>query len=473
MFKGSRSTLVLGSLLVAGLGFSVEARADWPMYNHDAAGSRFAAEEHRLGPTNVPYLEPAWTFATPQPVTATPAVVGGRVYAGDYSGMFYALRATDGEVRWQTQVNGGISGSALVDGKMVIFGDQAGYVYGLDKNKGTIKWQVRPNPHPFSAVYGSATKVGPYVAIGFASNEWFAPAVIPGYPCCTFRGSVAMINPKNGSVVWQTYFVSEDESAAGASGAPMWSTPTYDPQLGLLFITTGNNYTTPANGMSDSVMALDPDTGAIVWSNQRYANDTWNVLFPPFPPTPDYDIGDSPQIYALADGTKVVGTGQKSGFFHLLDAATGAEIATRQFQVASQPLGGMFADSAYVDGVVYANTAAYPDYGEVVAFTGDTSEELWRFHVGDGGNTLSGVAVANGVVYFSAMDGHLYAVRASDGQGLAAVPIGAHTSGPAVSGGRVFVGTGDSFSLFSGNPGPGSIVALAAGCDHDDEETDD
>lgn len=473
MFQSFRSALVLGSFLAAGLGFAAEAQADWSMYNHDREGSRFASEEHQLGVSNAAQLTPKWTFVTPQPVTGTPAVVGGRVFVGDYSGAFYGLRARDGKLRWATQVNGGITASALVANKQVIIGDLAGYVYALDKKTGAIKWQVRPNPHPLAAVYSSATKVGKYIAIGFSSMEWIAPGSDPNYPCCTFRGSVALINPKNGDVVWQTYFVSEDEAAAGASGAPVWSTPTYDPQLGLIFVTTGNNYTQPANGLSDSVVALDAETGAIVWSNQRYANDAWNILFPPFPPTPDYDIGDSAQIYHLPDGTKVVGTGQKSGFFHVLDAATGDEIATRQFQVAAVGLGGLFADSAIAHGIVYANSASYPDFGEVIAFTGDTDLELWRFHVPNGGLTLSGVAVANGVVYFSAMDGKLYAVRASNGTALAQVPIGAHTSGPSISGGRVFVGTGDSFSLFYGNPGPGSVVSLGAGCDHDDDEIDD
>jgi polyvinyl alcohol dehydrogenase (cytochrome) len=470
MPRVSKSFLTAVFLFVTGGALTTEARADWPTYNHDGEGSRHAADEDHLGPLNAAQLAPKWTFETPGAVTGTPAVVGGRVFAGDYTGTFYSLRAKDGKLRWKTQVNGAISASALVTGNRVIFGDLSGHVYSLDKKTGAIQWQTRPNPHPFSAVYGSATKVGRYVAIGFSSMEWFAPAIIPDYPCCSFRGSVALIDPKNGNVVWQTYFVSDQESANGVAGVPVWSTPTYDPGLGLIFVTTGNNYTFPANNLSDSVVALDPETGAIVWANQRYADDTWNILYPPFPPTPDYDIGDSAQIYTLPDGTKVVGAGQKSGFFHVLEAATGQEIATRQFQVAAAGLGGMFADSAYAGGVVYANSANFPSYGEVIAFTGDTSQELWRFQVGNGGNTLSGVAVANGVVYFSAMDGNLYAVRASDGAGLAQVAIGAHTSGPSVSGGRVFVGTGDSFGLFYGYTATGSIVSLGAGCDHDDAE---
>jgi polyvinyl alcohol dehydrogenase (cytochrome) len=476
-----KSVLRVGivSSLVA-LVFAPEARADWPMYNHDIRGTRSNPDEHHLSPANAGQLAIEWSHPTPAPVTGTPAVKNGHVYAGDFSGAFYALRASDGSVEWQTQVAGSVSGSALVRKNRVIFGDLSGNVYGLDRKTGAIVWQVRPNDHPWAAVYGSATPVGPYVAIGVSSNEWFAPAVVPGYPCCTFRGSVALLDPKDGSVVWQRYFITPEEAASGAAGAPVWSTPTYDPSSGLLYTTTGNNYKDPGTALSDSIIALDADTGAIVWANQRYQNDTWNVLYPPMPPHPDYDIGDSPQIYHLPNGRKVVGAGQKSGFFHVLDAHTGQLVNTRQMEPAgTSALGGVFADSAVVDGTVYANGGNYPQFGDVFAFSGDAKKELWRFHTPNQAD-LSGVAVANGVVYFSSLDGSLYALRASDGALLKQLAINANTSGPSVDGGHVYVGTGNGIGYFSGVLEPGNIVSLTAphaphhdDCDDDDDDGDD
>lgn len=474
-----KSVLRVGFFCLAGLSLVPEAKADWPMYNHDVKGTRSNPDEHHLGPNNAGQLAVEWSFPTPSPVSGTPAVKDNVVYAGDFSGAFYALHAGDGSVKWETQVTGSVSGSALVRKNRVIFGDLSGYVYGLDKKTGAIAWQIRPDPHPWAAIYGSATPVGPYVAIGISSNEWFAPAVVPGYPCCTFRGSVVLIDPKDGAVVWQTHFITPAESASGASGAPVWSTPTYDPHLGLIYTTTGNNYTEPATGRSDSIVALDADSGQIVWSNQRYANDTWNVLFPPFPPHPDYDIGDSPQIYTLPNGRKVVGAGQKSGFYHVLDALTGQTINQRQFESASTTaLGGLFADSAVVNGIVYANGGVYPDNGDVIAFTGDAKKELWRYHTATEAN-LSGVAVANGVVYFSSLDGNFYALRASNGNLLKKLPINANTSGPAIDDGHVYVGTGNAIGYFSGVLEPGNIVSLTAPhshghneCDTDDDDDD-
>jgi outer membrane protein assembly factor BamB len=73
------------------------------------------------------------------------------------------------------------------------------------------------------------------------------------------------------------------------------------------------------------------------------------------------------------------------------------------------------------------------------------------------GVETSGVAIANGVVYFKpTFDPNLYAIRATDGTRLAAVQIGGSNSGVSVSGGQVFVGLGN---IYAGG-GPGGIVAL-------------
>jgi polyvinyl alcohol dehydrogenase (cytochrome) len=177
------------------------------------------------------------------------------------------------------------------------------------------------------------------------------------------------------------------------------------------------------------------------------------------------DIGDSAQVYALPSGQKVVGAGQKSGFFHVLDAATGAEVAVEQF-VPPGGNGGLFADSAVAGGIVFANGSNWPGggtpvTGSLVAFTGDASQELWRFDV-PGTANMAGVAVANGVVYFeSYQGGTLYALSAVTGAPLATIAIGTSASGPAVDRGQVYAGTGDPFQLiFTGTPAPGSVLAL-------------
>jgi polyvinyl alcohol dehydrogenase (cytochrome) len=430
------------------------------MYNHDVQGTRHNDAEWRLSPFTVPFLRELWSVTTPGAVTGTPIVVDDRLYVGDWTGGFYKLRASDGQNVWSAQALAPISASALVTGNRVIVGDQAGVIYGLDRGTGALRWQIRPNPHKLAAIFSSPTPVGPYVAIGVSSNEEEA-ATQPGYACCSFRGSVVLVDPRDGQVKWQTYFISDAQSAAGSAGAPVWSTPTYDDDLDLIYVSTGNNYSEPTTEQSDAVIALDGNTGAVRWQNQRILGDVSNFTYP-IGPNRDADFGDSPQIYRLWNGRKVVSAGAKNGVFWVFDAATGQMLKERQIQPGGS-LGGLFSDAATAYGLIFANGSdwadpfdfsALPTGGLLTAFTGDAQHVLWQKTTPQSVN-MSGVAVANAVVYFSSCNpgtgsrllddaGTLYAVNALTGTTLATKPLGhCALSGPAISNGRIFVGSGN------------------------------
>jgi polyvinyl alcohol dehydrogenase (cytochrome) len=423
-----------------------------------------------------------WTFPTHGPVAGTPAVVNDHVYAADATGTVYALDR-DGHELWETQLAVGptfsnvkVTASALVTNHTVIIGDLSGTIHGLDVDTGKEKWAVRPNPHRYASIWGSATMVGHDVAIGVASYEEFeAPFLRPDYRP-SFRGSLVLLDPADGHVIWQTYTISAAESAAGAAGAAIWSSPTYDRATNILYATTGNNYSTPTadsptTGQSDAFIAFDAADGHIRWVNQRQADDTWSFSFGESSDAhPDFDIGDSPQVYTLG-GRTLVSAGQKSGFFHVLDAATGAQVSPPIQLAPGGTVGGLFADSAYADGVVYANgtdwpgllTGQPPKRGILSAVAADGSHELWHFDTPFSPN-ISGTAVANGVVYFQSMlDGTFYALDAATGSLLAEVATGGESSGPAVSRGQIYLGTGEAAFPFL-NPkltlGPGSLIAL-------------
>jgi polyvinyl alcohol dehydrogenase (cytochrome) len=57
----------------------------------------------------------------------------------------------------------------------------------------------------------------------------------------------------------------------GPSGASIWSVPTLDPKRNLIYVTTGDNFSSPATLTSHAVLALGPATGRIVWSRQMTA----------------------------------------------------------------------------------------------------------------------------------------------------------------------------------------------------------
>ena len=285
---------------------------------------------------------------------------------------------------------------------------------------------------------------------------------------------MAAFDPVTGKLRWQTYLISAAEAAAGSSGAAVWSTPTYDPELNLIYVSTGNNYSTPATAKSDAIVALDPADGHIVWANQLHADDIFTLKYPFGDPNhPDFDFGDSPQVFRLANGRAVVGAGQKSGFFHLLDARTGQLLDNLQV-VPGGRVGGLFADSAFAAGTTYVNGSDWAPsdvnhlgqggVGHVAAIRSRNHKLKLRWDVKtENSPNLGAVAFANGVVYFlSSRAGDLYALDAKTGKTLTKLHLGTGISGPSVSHGRVFVGTGDGFSFASNQPSPpsGSLFAL-------------
>jgi outer membrane protein assembly factor BamB len=118
-------------------------------------------------------------------VYATPVVIDNTVYAGDTSGLFYALMSR-GQLVWQYKAQVAITSGALVTNHMVFFGDQGGTIYGLDRTNGQIVWSVRPNPHPLSAIWGSPTWAEGGLIFGIAPKEEDASQA-PGSPYCPSR----------------------------------------------------------------------------------------------------------------------------------------------------------------------------------------------------------------------------------------------------------------------------------------------
>jgi polyvinyl alcohol dehydrogenase (cytochrome) len=416
---------------------------DWPMYNRDVLGTRFNPAEKTLTRDSVKRLTIKWFFPTKGDVYATPSVVQDIVYAGDTSGTFYALKRS-GTLKWRATGFAPITASALVtngpnetDG-MVIFGDQAGYIHGLKRDNGEQVWAVQPNPNG---------------VIGISSFETLS----------TFRGSVVSLDPNTGKTIWQTYLITDQEQKNGSSGAGVWSTPTYDAENDMVYVTTANNYTAPATGTSDAFVALKGKDGTKVWIKQRVQKDIGNI---------EADFGDSPHVYTISNGTtveKVVGAGEKeTGKYWVLDAATGDMVGSIQAVPSCPGSEGLFATGAVSEGVVFVNGVNcnipskppfLPPTGAVVALKSDASQKLWAYP-SFFAPVLSGVAVANGVVYFNAsgLFSILYALDAETGRVLAGVLTSGGISGPSVSKGQIYVGTGTKFA--SSVPTSTGIVAI-------------
>ncbi len=304
--------------------------ANWRFQTPGAAG---------LTAAQLPKLKLRWAYAFEggTNMRAQPAVYRGRVILGGPDGSVVALDSKTGCTHWQSkataQIRTGVA-VAIVKGRALAFlGDTAGFVSAFDAETGTTVWKRRIDDHP--ATLASATPVfhEGRLYVGAASYEE-SSAARPDYPCCTFRGSVSALDAATGAVVWKTWTVPETASAQldnkkgrklmGPSGVGVWAAPTVDASKGVLYVSTGDNYSDPPTALSDSVLALALADGQLVWSKQLLAGDAFNVACAAGPNCPDsngpdHDLGGSPMLVSLAGGRRAILVGQKSGQMHALD----------------------------------------------------------------------------------------------------------------------------------------------------------
>jgi polyvinyl alcohol dehydrogenase (cytochrome) len=500
----------------------------WPMAFHDPVASSFNPVEKHIGIHNAHQLEVKWIFdATVAnhpvgPMHATPIVLGDAIYVGDTLGRFYAI-SRDGALRWEyvtrpfkkellkailtpapsdgpmPEVAGTpIVGAAVIPPHLpyVIFGDLAGNIYALNRHTGEEVWvQEAVDPHPLGGVGGNALLViGNRVVIGFSSLEDLA-FVLPQYDCCTHRGFVVALQAATGEELWRfepipaTAVHPLPDTLApfkiGPAGADIWGQPTYDRQSHTIFIGTGQNFSPSSTGDtpgSDAIMALDADTGTRKWATQFTSGDIWVTGLPNPDATGrflDQDVGDSPKVYRLADGRKVVGAGQKSGVYHVLDAHTGAVIASTPHLQQANILGGFQQGGALAYGRVFQHglhglpplTGEGPFLGTVVALSLDGTTELWRWEK-PFALLAGGLAVANGVVFFQSpieesvplqppIEWALYALHAFTGETLLRMPFpGRAVTGPVVSQSRVYFGKGNTAINRIGEDFDGGLICL-------------
>ena len=358
-------------------------RRDWPTIGHDARNTRSQPFERDISPMNVHRLAPKWVASTTGDVSATPAVVKGAVYFGDFGGTVWKLDAKTGDVIWSHSVpdytgNAGdyartspsLAGNTLVVG--VIKGSTAvpgPNMLGIDATTGALKWKTQIHPDFHAAMTGSPVLVGDTVITGVSANGASNPAT------ATFRGAIVALNAQTGSILWRTYSLPDNGGVPGGyAGATMFSPPAVDRSLGLVYGTFGQPYTEPASvtachaahgGFTESceqpgsylrsIVAFDLKTGKPKWSYRVIGHGPWLQACGNQPSTvtwcaPEsdgekWDMGGSGanvmrvrrEGHWRDDGhgeddrhgrneehwREVVGFGGKSGVYTLLDAKTG------------------------------------------------------------------------------------------------------------------------------------------------------
>jgi polyvinyl alcohol dehydrogenase (cytochrome) len=196
---------------------------NWYTWQHDPLGTRNNPAERQITAATVGRLTLKWAFAYPDVPFATPgsqpAVVDGTVYVGAPDARFHALDAGTGVTRWSfdlTTVSGPVDArnqnpvrdGASVVGDRVVFGDTRGYLYALDRASGALVWSTRLDTHPATRITSSPLVYRGRVYVGVSSIETGNGfATDPSYPCCTFRGSVVALDADTGALIWRYHAV--------------------------------------------------------------------------------------------------------------------------------------------------------------------------------------------------------------------------------------------------------------------------
>jgi polyvinyl alcohol dehydrogenase (cytochrome) len=403
---------------------------DWPSYGHDLANSRDGGSG---GPSwnEVPRLAPVWIHASPDgDYTGTPVVAGGMLVVGSSGGTVSALDAATGAVRWERDFDKPINASAAIDAGVVyipLVEPGGPSLVALDAADGHVLWESVLDTQPTGDTYGSPAVWDGKVFMGTSGyfGEQVSEADVQA------RGSVVALDAATGTRLWKTFTV-----PPGHDGGAVWSTPAIDPPTRRLYVGTGNAYHQPAGDMTDSMLALDADTGVVLDHFQAVAGDAWNGA-EDWPQNPDGDFGSSPNLFSAPDGRTLVGQGAKTGYYWALDRAS-MDPVWHTLTGPGSFVGGIIGSTA-VDshGIYGSNTHAglvwALDHGGAISWA---SSDLGPVHWG-------ATAVANGVVYGTDTSGTLVARDAKTGLVLARLPLGAPTwGGVSIAGGSVFTVTG-------------------------------
>ncbi len=306
----------------------------WPTYNGDYSGRRFSPLK-QINSSNAGNLALAWVYRTNSvPVKSTPLEVNGVLYFTVPDNV-WAIDARTGRQIWHYsyQSHGGDHiGHRGVGmwGDWLYFETPDCYLVCLNAKNGNERWRVKIADVALGYFATMAPLVvGNHVVIGVSGDV----TDVPGY--------LESRDPETGAVQWhwntepkagepgsETWPQGSDAIEHG--GGMTWMTGTYDPELNLLYWGTGNPNPVLAgdsrpgdNLYTCSIVALNPDTGKLVWHFQPSPHDThdWDAVQTPI--VFDGDFDGKPR--------KLIAQASRNGYFFVLDRATGKNLLTSPF----------------------------------------------------------------------------------------------------------------------------------------------
>jgi len=342
-------------------------RTNWTQYNFNPNHTGFNPYENVLNASNASNLRLAWSFAARAGLLAPPSVAKGVVYVGSIDHNVYALDAATGTKLWNFTTGDEVDSAPAVVNGVVYVGSLDSNVYALDAATGAELWRFATGLGGFS----SATVANGVVYIGSSDSSLYALDAKTGTKIWSFAtGSAVQSTPAlaNGVV----YVGSNDTTfyaVDAATGTKLWSFSVFlqidkSPAVlnGVVYFSSG-----------DTLYALDAVIGAELWTFRTKA-------------------GNGAGSPSVAHG--VVFVSSSDHHLYALDAVTGTERWS-------------FPRGDEVNSVAIANGVIYLAPNEIFAVNANTGSPLWTSSVGL--SQKAAPVVANGFVYVSAVDGHVYA----------------------------------------------------------------
>jgi alcohol dehydrogenase (cytochrome c) len=349
--KTLAALLVVLALTLGSLASNAAAQtgAVWGVYGGDTANTRYSTL-NQVNTSNVGRLKVAWALqlGSLRSQESTPILVGDLLYVTSSHGPknVFAVDARTGEVKWRysPEVPAGIEqyaccdvnnrGVAHANGKIFV-GRLDGHLVALDAKTGKELWKTQVIDHTGGSVITSPpTIVKNLVITGFGGGEFGV------------RGYISAFDQNTGREVWKLYTVPGPGEAGNDTwkgdswkfgGGVAWHIGSYDPTLNLLYYGTSNpapwgasirgndssNIGQYSNLYTASTLAINPDTGKIVWHYQTTPHDAW-----------DYD-GVNELVLADIDiagqKTPVALKADRNGFFYVLDRRNGKLLSAEKF----------------------------------------------------------------------------------------------------------------------------------------------
>jgi polyvinyl alcohol dehydrogenase (cytochrome) len=405
---------------------------------------------------NVGKLSLKWAFAFPEATCARsqPTVAGNTLFTSSQHGVIYAIDTKTGCIRWTFQAESEVRSAISIgfdknnNANRLYFGDFKANVYALDVQTHQLIWKKKVELNEQAFITGSLTFYQNRLYVPVSSFEVIS-AFDPKYECCKFRGSVVALDATSGEEIWKTYTVDEPKPSMinsagtqnfGPSGAPIWSCPTVDTKRGLLYVGTGENYSSPSSGTSDAIIALSLATGKIQWVKQTISQDAWNgaCTMPNganCPPNhgPDFDFGAPPILVSQKGQADLILAGQKSGMVYAMNPDKNGEILWQARVGRGGIMGGIHWGMASDEKTLFVpinDREAYAEDKDKPAFSGLHAlnildgkfiwSKILENKCGDakwscGSGLSAAITLANDVIFGGSLDGVFRAFSSKNG----------------------------------------------------------